>query len=105
MIWEPSGQRTSGPVRAHFEATYDLDAFTASDVDPPLKAGEKAWAQIDAGRLVVSRFSVGDDDKDHLARYELSVSDGWMAFKYTLLHGAEIVESVTGRLFRAKIVM
>lgn len=104
MTWKSLGHDHKR-ISARFVAASEPNAFKVSLVDPPLSGEEQLWAQMEGDRLVVYRSSLGDDGVARMARYERSISDGRMTFKYTLSRGDELLESVTGNLSRAKVVL
>lgn len=104
MTWKPLSRERAERMWARFVAA-SPGTFKVSLVDPPLGDEEKLWAQMEGDRLVVYLSSLGDDGVARVARYERSVSDGRMSFKYTLSRGDELLESVTGNLSKAKVVL
>lgn len=105
MSWKSLSQEEAKRIRASFVATSEPDHFTVSGVDPPLNGKGKLQARMEGDRLVVYLSNFGDDGVERIARYELSVLDGQMTFKYTLSRGGELLESVKGSLSRAKVVL
>lgn len=104
ITWRNVSRDETTRVTIHFAAAREPDTFEVKWTDPPLSADERFWAQIEGDRLTVYLSGV-DDDVERVARYECSVSDGHMTFKYTLSRGGELLETVTSNLYRAKVVM
>jgi hypothetical protein len=105
MTWKSLGRDRAKRISARFVAAGEPGTFKVSLVDPPLSDEEKLWAQVEGDRLVVYLSSVGDDGAAHMARYQRSILDGRMTLKYTLSRGDELLESLTGSLSRAKVVL
>lgn len=105
MTWKSLSHDRAERISARFVAASEPDTFKVSRVDPPLGDDEKLWARMEGDRLVVYLSSLGDDGVARTARYERSILDGRMAFKYTLSRGDELLGSVTGELSRAKVVL
>ena len=105
MTWKSLSHEGQKRIRAQFVATNERDTFTALDVDPSLARNEMLWAKTEEDRLVLYLSSLDNDQREHIARYELSVSNGRMSFKYTLFQGDLVLESLEGRLFKAKVVL
>jgi|GEM_PF-1745761 len=105
ITWKTLTREGAKRITTRFVAGSEPDTFEANQVSPPLTGKEKLWAQFEGDRLVVYLSGVGDDGVEGVARYECSVADGLMTLKYTLSRGGELLESVTGKLTRAKVVL
>lgn len=105
MTWKTLSREGAKRISARFVAAVEPNTFKVNRVDPPLRDTERLWSQVEGGRLVLYLSRVGDERVERVARYEHSVSGGRMTFKYTLSRGGEVLESVSGNLSRAKIVL
>ena len=105
LTWQSLSHEGQKRIRAQFVAANERDTFTALDVDPSLARNEMLWAKTEEDRLVLYLSSLDNNQRERIARYEFSVSNGRMSFKYTLSHGDLVLESLEGRLFKAKVVL
>ncbi len=105
MSWKSLSHEEARRIRATFVATSEPGHFTASGVEPPLSGKDKLQARMEGDSLVVYLSKFGDHGVERVARYQLSVSDGQMTFRYTLSRGGELLESVKGSLSKAKVVL
>ena len=104
MTWKTPGQLGARSVRAQFVATSEAGRFTAAKAARSSDRNEELWAGIEGGHLLVFRSRSGQDGGAYLARYEISVSDGWMTLGYTLSEDGIVLESLEARLSRSKIL-
>lgn len=105
MTWKSLSHQGPRRIRAQFVASNERDTFTVHGVDPPLARTETLWAKMEEDRLVLYLSSLDGNQRERIARYAFSVSNGRMTFKYTLSEGDLVLESVEGRLFKAKVVL
>ena len=83
----------------------DKETFILAGVEPPLPDNDTVWAEIDGDQLVVYLVSAGANPAESVSRYRRTVPDNRMTFGYTVTRGGEIVDSVTGTLIKAKVVL
>ena len=105
MSWKRLGGDEAGWITARFVAGAEPGSFEVRRAEPALSLRESLSARIEGDRLVVHLSVIGNDGVERTGRYEHSLVDARLAFKYTFTQDGEVLDSASGTLWRAKIVL
>ncbi len=105
MSWKALRQDGAEWMTARFMPTAEPGIFAPAGAEPPLRDDETLWAEVDGTQLAVHLVSAGAGRTERVARYRRSGPDNRMTFHYTRTRNGAILDSVTGSLTRAKVVL
>jgi hypothetical protein len=105
MTWKALYQDGAEWMTTRFVAAAEPGTFDLAGADLPLRGNETIRAEIRGDELVVYLVSAGDDRTERVSRYRRSVSDSRMTLDYTLTRDGAVLDSLTGILSKAKVVL
>jgi len=105
MTWKALHEGGAEWMTTRFAAAAEPGTFDLAGADPPLRGNETLRAEIDGDELVVYLVNAGDDRTVRVNRYRWSVSNNRMTLDYTLTRDGAVLDSLTGILTKAKIVL